>query len=172
MVKTLSLNLRERVVAAVSEGMSCRQAAARFGVRPASAIRWCSLQHDTGSFKAKPQGGDRRSGRIEAQAQVSFSLLHESSDITLMELQDKLAAGGQHFGIGTLWRFFHRHGLTWKKTANASEQDSPDVAQERPWRSRDRLTGQPFKLMSIKFWPFMPQECVSFFKRAGYIPIW
>ena len=39
MAKTLSLDLRERVVAAVLQGMSCRQAAARFGVSPASAVR-------------------------------------------------------------------------------------------------------------------------------------
>jgi transposase len=34
--KTLSLDLRERVVAAVSSGMSCRQAVERFGVSAAS----------------------------------------------------------------------------------------------------------------------------------------
>jgi transposase len=124
MAKTLSLDLRERVVAAVSQGMSCRQAAVRFGVSPASAVRWCSLQRATGSAQAKQQGGDRRSLRIEAQAGVIFSLLHENSDITLTELQDKLDAGGHHFGIGTLWRFFHRHGLTWKKNG-ARQRTSP-----------------------------------------------
>ena len=36
----LSSDLRERVVKAVSEGASRRQAAERFGVSPASAIRW------------------------------------------------------------------------------------------------------------------------------------
>jgi len=136
MAKTLSLDLRERVVAAVSQGMSCRQAAVRFGVSPASAIRWCSLQRDTGSPKAKPQGGDRRSGPIEAQACVILSLLKERSDITLKELQAELDAAGYHFGIGTLWRFFDRHARTWKKTAHASEQDRPNVAQHRQsWRA-------------------------------------
>jgi transposase len=37
----LSLDLRKRVVSAISEeGMSCRAAARRFGVSFASAIRW------------------------------------------------------------------------------------------------------------------------------------
>jgi len=40
MARSLSLDLRERVVAAVSGGMSRRQAAERFGVSAASAIRW------------------------------------------------------------------------------------------------------------------------------------
>ncbi|MBJ7532696.1 IS630 family transposase, partial [Rhodomicrobium vannielii ATCC 17100] len=39
MSKALSLDLRVRVLAAISGGMSCRQAAERFGVSAASAIR-------------------------------------------------------------------------------------------------------------------------------------
>lgn len=35
--------------------------------------------------------------------------------MTLMELQQKLAFHGHRFAIGTLWRFFDRHQITWKK---------------------------------------------------------
>jgi transposase len=42
MSKALSVDLRDRVIAAIEGGMSCRQTAARFGVSPASAIRWRS----------------------------------------------------------------------------------------------------------------------------------
>ena len=115
MSKPLSLDLRERVVASVSDGMSRRQAAERFGVSAASAIRWCARDRDTGSPQAKPQGGDRHSHRIEAQADLIMSLVDGTSDITLMELQASLAEQGHRFGIGTLWRFFDRHGITWKK---------------------------------------------------------
>jgi transposase len=41
MSKALSLDLRERVLAAIAGGMSRRQAALRFGVSAASASRWC-----------------------------------------------------------------------------------------------------------------------------------
>jgi transposase len=41
MAKALSMDLRERVIAAVDEGMSRRQAAERFGVSASSAVRWC-----------------------------------------------------------------------------------------------------------------------------------
>ena len=44
-----------------------------------------------------------------------MSLVDETSDITLMELQARLAEQGHRFGIGTLWRFFDRRGITWKK---------------------------------------------------------
>lgn len=113
--KALSLDLRERVVAAVSNGMSRRQAAERFGVSASSAIRWCARERETGSVASRPQGGDRLSARIEAQANLILVLVNETCDITLTELQAKLTERGHCFGIGTLWRFFARHGITWKK---------------------------------------------------------
>ena len=116
MSKPISFDLRERVVAAVSGGASRQRAAERFGVSAASAIRWCALDRDTGSAKAKPQGGDRHSHRIEAQADVIMALVDETSDITPMELQARLTEQGHRFGIGTLWRFFDRRGITWEKT--------------------------------------------------------
>jgi transposase len=115
MAKTLSLDLRERVVAAVSNGMSRRQAAERFGVSAASAIRWCTRERETGSAASRPRGGDRWSGRIEAQAGLIMSLVDETCDITLVELQAKLSEQGHRFSIGALWRFFDRHDITWKK---------------------------------------------------------
>lgn len=68
MSKPLSLDLRERVVGAVTDGLSCRQAAERFGVSPASAVRWCALERDQGDPKPKAMGGDQRSQCIEAHA--------------------------------------------------------------------------------------------------------
>lgn len=115
MARTLSLDLRERVVGAVAGGMSRRQAAERFGVSAASAIRWCALDREMGSPRPKARGGDRHSGRIEAQADLILSLVDERDDITLAELQARLAEHGHGFGLGTLWRFFARRGITWKK---------------------------------------------------------
>lgn len=112
----LSMDLRRRVVAAVlDEGMSCRGAAARFGVAPSTAIRWCSRTRATGSPAPKPQGGDKLSHRIEAQADFILGLLAAQGDITLVEIQRRLAERGTPVGIGTVHRFFQRHGLTRKK---------------------------------------------------------
>lgn len=60
MAKSLSLDLRQRVIAAIDGGLSCRQAAERFGVSAASAIRWRSRQREAGDFSPKQQDGDRR----------------------------------------------------------------------------------------------------------------
>ncbi len=42
-------------------------------------------------------------------------MLAQNGDITLAEIQSGLAAQGVHIGIGTLWRFFDRRGITRKK---------------------------------------------------------
>ena len=115
MGRALSQDLRDRVVAAVEGGVSCRQAAVRFGVSAASAIRWRQLALAHGTPAAKAQGGDRRSARIEAQAGFLLGAIKEKDDITLSELQGLLARRGTAVGIGTLWRFFDRHGITRKK---------------------------------------------------------
>lgn len=115
MSKALSLDLRSRVLAAISVGSSCRQAAARFGVSASSAIRWRALEREQGDAKPKALGGDRRSGRIEAHAALILSLLEETPDITLEELRAVLAEKGVAVGYGTLWRFFERRQITRKK---------------------------------------------------------
>lgn len=116
MGKALSGDLRERVVEAVEkEGLSRRAAAARFGVSPSSAVRWHADYKATGRVAPKAQGGDRRSGRIEAQAAFIRGLVKETPDLTLEEIQEALSARGAGFGIGTLSRFFKRHRLTHKK---------------------------------------------------------
>ena len=115
MAKCLSHDLRERVVNMVQGGASCREAAARFSVAPSTAIRWVRDQRERGDFRAKPQGGDRRSQRIEAQAEFLLNQIEQTPDVTLHELRAKLADRGLTVGIGTIWRFFARRGISFKK---------------------------------------------------------
>lgn len=115
MSKALSLDLRERVLAAVAEGLSHRAAADRFGVSAASVSRWRRLNREQGHAAPKALGGDRRSGRIEAQADLVRALLAETPDITIEEVRRALAERGHRFGFGTIQRFFIRHRLTRKK---------------------------------------------------------
>jgi transposase len=115
MGKPLSLDLRERVVAAVDGGLSRRKAAERFGVSISSAIRWTSLRRRTGEVRPKRQGGDKRSARIEAHAPLILSLVEARGDITLAELRSALAEQGVAVAVSTIWRFFDRHRITLKK---------------------------------------------------------
>ena len=115
MSKALSLDLRIRVLAAVSDGATHREAAGRFGVSAASVSRWKTLKRTQGDARPAPLGGDRRSGRIEAQHGLILDLVEETPDITIEELRRALAERGHHFGYGTVQRFFARHRITRKK---------------------------------------------------------
>ena len=112
MVKALSLDLRVRVLKAVAAGASHRAVAERFGVSAASVSGWRALARSKGEPRPGALGGDRRSGRIEAQAVLIKELLAAMPDLTTEELRAALAEQGHAFGYGTLQRFFCRHGLT------------------------------------------------------------
>jgi transposase len=116
MSRALSLDLRQRAVAAVQdEGLSHRAAAARFKVSAASISRWRALERQSGELRPGPLGGDRRSGVIEAHAPAILRIFEARRDMTIEELRSELAGQGLRFGYGTLWRFFARHKLTRKK---------------------------------------------------------
>ena len=116
MSKALSLDLRERVIAAIDGGLSCRAAAARFGVSAASAIRWRQLTLSRGDARPGPLGGDRRSGLIEKNGDVILAMLEAKPDITLAELQAGLADRGVMVSGSSIWRFFDRRRITLKKS--------------------------------------------------------
>jgi transposase len=117
MSRTLSIDLRQRVVAAIAGGLSRRRAAERFGVSVGSAVRWAKLCEITGDVRPKKRGGRQRPSPIEAHADFIFGEVARATDITLKELQAKLdAARGLRVGLGTLWRFFDRHRITLKKS--------------------------------------------------------
>jgi transposase len=116
MAKYLSEDLRIRVIRAVEGGMSRNAAARRFGVSIASAVRWMAAYLQTGQTAPKARGGDRRSGRIEAQSDLLMQAIAETPDITLAELRQRLIEErGEDFAISTIHDFYRRHGITFKK---------------------------------------------------------
>ena len=115
MAHSLSMDLRSRLLAAVGDGMSCRGAAARFGVAPSTAIRWQAQRRETGGFAPKPQGGDMRSRRVEERGDDILALWAARKDITLEELRAGLAEIGLTVSVAGLHRFFVRRGMTRKK---------------------------------------------------------
>ena len=63
MSRALSVDLRVRVLGAVSAGATHREAADRFGVSAASVSRWRKLEREQGDPRPGRLGGDRRSLR-------------------------------------------------------------------------------------------------------------
>ena len=150
MPQPLSFDLRSRVLAAVDAGLSCRQAAERFGVSASSAIRWAALRRTSGDARPKPQGGDRLSHKTEAHAALIHAALDEVPDITLPELRAQLAGprrSGQRGGALALLPPSQAHAQ--KKTAHASEQARPDVLSRRESWFEDQLDLDPERLVFI-----------------------
>ena len=70
MARAYSQDLRDRVIDAVeTEGLSRRAAARRFGVSPASAIKWLQRFHRTGKRESAGTGGHRPS-KVQPGARV------------------------------------------------------------------------------------------------------
>jgi transposase len=124
MARPYSAYLRARVVGAVDEGASRYEAAERFGVSVASAVRWHQGWRNEGTIAAKPCGGSR--SPLEDYAEATPALIEQQRDWTLDEF---VAAMHQRRIPGSrtaLFRFLQRHGITLKKVLHASEQDRAD----------------------------------------------
>jgi transposase len=117
MGKSLSLDLRQRVLAFIEEGHSRRHAAAVFRVSISSAIRIADRYRRTGDVAPMPQGRPRGGGKLEAYRAFVTSRVDAAPDITMPELAEALWAAHQvRAAPAVLSRFLkHRLGYTYKK---------------------------------------------------------
>jgi putative transposase len=115
MARPYSSDLRERVVEAVErEGLSRRQAAARFGVGIKTAIDWVQRFRKTGSVAAHPMGGQRPK-KIVGEYRDWLVQRCRTGDFTLRGLVAELSDRGLQVDYHTLWTFVHAEGLSQKK---------------------------------------------------------
>jgi hypothetical protein len=88
--------------------------------------RW----RETGSFEIKSIKGQSRSPLKKEE--WLLELMRQEPDLTLEEIQRRLLDERQQkAGIGSVWRFFDRHGVSFKKSVRAAEQDRSGVAAAR-----------------------------------------
>lgn len=92
MPSALSIDLRERVVAALADGASCHGAAARFGVSVSSASRWAAPVRQEGQIGPCARGDDQRPQVIEAQADLILATYEREPQLLLREFHNVLAA--------------------------------------------------------------------------------
>jgi transposase len=114
MVRPYSLDLRERVVAAIDSGQSCRAVAETFGVSVASVVKWSQRFRRTGSAAAKPMGG-RRPVLLAGQRAFILDRMERVPNISLRALAAELGERGVAVSYGAVWTFVHREGLSFKK---------------------------------------------------------
>jgi transposase len=148
MARAYSLDLRERVVAAVAAGENCRAVAATFRVSVASVVKWSQRFRATGSAAARRMGGTR-SYALAGERAWLLGRLAEKPDVTLRALLAELAERGIKVSYYAVWHFFEHEGISFKKSLHASEQDRPDVARRRAQWKRYQGKLDPGRLVFI-----------------------
>ena len=114
MARALSNDLRQRVVASVLSGETCRQVAARFGIAVSSVVKWSQRYRSTGSVAPGKMGGHRRRILAPHRAYIA-QRVNETPHLTLHRLQDELAARGVVASHNAIWHYLRREGLRFKK---------------------------------------------------------
>jgi hypothetical protein len=76
MQRALLFDLLVRALVAVEQGLSHRKAGERFEVGAASISPWRALER---KVRARSQGGDRRSGHVEALRDTIFALIRRNA---------------------------------------------------------------------------------------------
>ena len=108
MPKAYSRDLRERVITAVETGASRREAAERFEVSVASAVKWLQRWYQQRSAAPKPRGGSV--SPLEEFAVEILDLIAQRPDLTLVETVAELRKRRIKTSRSSLWRFRPDHG--------------------------------------------------------------
>src|SRR6202521_275361 len=125
MGKPYSMDLRERVVAAVETGgMSCHQAAAQFGVGVSTAIVWVRRLRETGSVAPGQMGGHKPKA-ISGDHRAWLLERAKARDFTLRGLVAELAERGLKVDYRSVWNFVHAEKLSFKKNGRGQRTRPP-----------------------------------------------
>jgi transposase len=126
-----SEDLRVRLVRAVRAGMSARAAARLFEVSESSGVKWAQRFRKTGSVKPNAIRGHRHSP-LDGYAAWLLGLIEAEPDITLEEIGRRLSQEkGLSVGTTSIWRFFERHQISFKKK-RARGRARPRRRSQRP----------------------------------------
>ena len=115
MPKPYSVDLRARVIEDVETGASRREAAERYGISPSVVVIWVQRWNATGSIVARPSGGSV--SPLEDHAEFLLGLVTEQPDLTLDEVVVAMAKVRIVGSRTAVWRFYERHGFTFKKNS-------------------------------------------------------
>ena len=115
MSRPYSMDLRERVVWAVErEGLSRRQAAARFGVAVSTAVKWLARVATTGSVAPGQMGGHKPKA-MSGEHRDWLLTRCRSGAFTLRGLVRELADRDLKVDYRSVWEFVHAEQLSYKK---------------------------------------------------------
>ena len=121
-----SLDLRERVISAICQGLSTRKAAKRFGIGISTAGAWYRRFRATGEVAARKQGQPPGS-KLDAHEGFILGLVEEARDISLAEIAERSVRAAP----STVWAFFHRRAITFKKRRRMPQSSSATTSGPR-----------------------------------------
>ena len=115
MARAYSDDLRGKVLDAMASGLSTHQAAGRFGIGVATAVRWARRLRDHGETSARHSGG-RCGSRLDGHAAFVEGLIEDEKDVTLDEMVARLADERDlRVGRSALSDWLRARGWTFKK---------------------------------------------------------
>ena len=118
MGKSLSFDLRERMVQGIAAGKSRRSVAAQFEVAPSTAVRIQARYCATGSVEPDRQGRPKGSGKLWPYREAIIAKVKIVPDITMPDLAVWLEANyGVKVDPSNLSKFLCQEGFTYKKNA-------------------------------------------------------
>ena len=159
MARPLSIDLRERAVAAVLEGgLSRHRAAAQFGVAASTVINWVRRFEETGSVTSGQMGGHKPKA-IAGEHHAFLVQRIRKREFTLRGLVAELAERGLKVDYRSVWNFVHAEKLSFKK------KPSSPVNVIAPTSHGGEPSGCSIKAGSIR-------NAWSSLMRHGPRPIW
>jgi transposase len=139
MARPYSIDLRERVVAAVEKGgLSRRRAAAQFGVGISTVIVWVRRFRKTGSLAPGQMGGHKPKA-IAGEHRVWLLQRAKERDFTLRGL---VAERGLKVDYRSVWNFVHAEKLSFKKKRGGQRTRS---SRHRPQASAVDEVSEPHR---------------------------
>ena len=117
MARGYSRDLRERTVSITQAGDSAREAGRVLDLSASTAVRWIKRWTTTGSVDALPGTGHSRSPLNVHEAWL-LALVAAEPDLTLEEIRTRLRTEKKlKTGTTSVWRFYDRHKITFKKNS-------------------------------------------------------
>jgi len=119
MAKPYSMDLRERVAAAIMAGQRREAVARRFEISLSSVGRYIRRFRETGTLAPDKFGGHKRYALADEEERLR-DWIKERPDMTLAEIKDRLHESGIEVGQTAISNFLRHLGLSYKKNAARS----------------------------------------------------
>lgn len=115
-MRAISMDLRQRIVAAVEQGtLSRAEIAEQFSVCQSWIRRLLQRRRETGSIEPLPHGGGRKPKLGAEHCEKLQQLIEQQSDATIAELRKRL---GEPVSDMAVWRAVQRLEMPLKKNRN------------------------------------------------------